>query len=143
MSLREGFLYFFESEEKPNYYIIMQHGIEGGEDWYNRFNRIGRYDETEKKKKGVRFGYPDVRVKMPVGVSVKPEQVTWQFEGYVKDNYVKAYIEAIDEPLGSWGWYIIDNLEPEKWLLEFYDLRKRQIEKAAVAENTGRQISLF
>ena len=143
MSYKEGFLYLFESIEMPSHYIIMQHGKDGGENWYNRFNRLNQYDETENKKQGRRFGYPEVKVKNPIAITVEPPQITWQFESFVKENYVKKIVQSTGEELGSWGWYVIEKVDSENWIQEFYTNRNKQLREAAITENTGKQTTMF
>jgi hypothetical protein len=142
MDYRDGFVYFFESVEMPNHYIIMEHGEDGGEDWYNRFNRLGRFDETENKKNGTRFGYPEVKVKKPVSVAITEEEGRWRFHSYVIDTKVVKYVEA-KESMGSWGWYFIEKLQIQKWLEEFYSIESKKQKETIERESNGKQMPMF
>ncbi|MDX2048526.1 MAG: hypothetical protein SFU87_17195 [Chitinophagaceae bacterium] len=143
MSYREGFLYLFESIEMPGWYYMKGHGKEGGDDWYHRFNRTGRWDETDldaDAKKAGGYGMPRIKVKYPVGVEVNPHSICWQFEMFIKENKVTDIKQIVDSQNADNIWYAFkEKIDLQKWLQEFLTRRNKELREAAIKENAGKQ----
>jgi hypothetical protein len=145
------YLDFFESEEFPNHYIVLDGFV--WSDWYDRLTRQNKYSYeylTEKQKaKGEDFGYPKIKVKKPV--RIKGDQKNYfkdRFLKYLKEMDVYEHMEDSDEKFPkSWGWYKFkDALELEKWFAGFIarnDSNEKKQEEFIKVESEGGQISLF
>ena len=147
MSYREGFIHLFESEEMPGWYYMKEHGKDAGDDWFHRFNRSGKWNETNLNahaKKAGGYGMPRIKVKYPVSIEMLPHRECWLFALFIEENKAAEIKIIRDEQNAHNSWYKFkEPVDLEKWGNEFVVLREKQMEESAAKENTGRQISLF
>jgi hypothetical protein len=147
MSYRAGFIYLFESEEMPGWYYMKEDDKVGGDDYFHRFNRTGKWDETNldaNAKKAGGYGMPRIKVKYPVSVEMRPHDKCWRFAMYIDEEKAAEKKIIRDEQNANNIWYKFkEPVDLEKWGNEFVNIRKKQMEETAIKENTGRQISLF
>lgn len=139
-------MYLYESAEMPGYYYMKEHGSDGGDDWYHRFNRTGKWDESnldEAAKKAGGYGMPRIKVKYPLGVQVQPPGLCWQFELFIQDNKVADIKQVTDDQNANNTWYAFkEKVDLEQWLEEFFTRRNNELHEAATKQNAGKQAAL-
>lgn len=135
----EYHIYFFPHLKYPNRYYIREFRDDIAQEFYKKIRHI--YDWAAG------CGYALLEVGPPfVAIEMPDLNLRRRFRPFLKEQICRKVSDEnqyIAEWVGVHGWFEVDEINPEKWLLDFHDFLNRKKENPAIKERKGAQMSLF
>ncbi len=131
------YLFIFRSTSYKNHYIIFYDSENFAKVYFEQITRSGpKYGVLPTD--GVPYGYPHFSVE-----KVLQADATEEFVDYLRNTIAE---EKIESTLGDFGWYILKDLDIEKWKAQYQlkiSAQKKQLQDAVRKEKKVEQIKIF
>jgi hypothetical protein len=131
----DKYIHFYESKEKPGYYLMIIDSKNMG------MSRYHCYNKTEQNVWG--DGCISIPLAEPISIGPFSSNLIIQLEFFILDHFVEEHIPHEREYLQYRAWYKFKAVEPEKWLDDFIEQLKKKEAEYEYLNAEPIQLSLF